>query len=172
MNNKVWFISDPHFGHENIIKYEDRPFKNKKEMDEFIIENWNKQIKDGHEVFMLGDFSFYGKDRTTEICHLLNGRKNLICGNHDRKSARYYRECGFEEVYKYPIIFDKFLILSHEPQYMNKSSVLFNLHGHTHSNFKQDEFHLNMCVENHGYKPVEFSNVLKLIENFKKTVDT
>lgn len=163
MNNKIWFISDPHFGHSNIIKYEKRPFADKYEMDKVLIDNWNKRIKNGHEVYVLGDISFYGKDRTTEIVQSLNGKKILIQGNHDTKSPRYYRECGFEESIRTPIIFNKFFILSHEPQYMNKESVFFNIHGHTHSNFKQDEYHYNVCVENHDYKPILFESIIKAI---------
>ena len=41
----IWVTSDLHFGHKNIIKYENRPFKDIEEMDKAIIELWNKTVK-------------------------------------------------------------------------------------------------------------------------------
>lgn len=57
---KTWFISDPHFGHKNIIKYEGnkRLFKDTEHMDNVIIENFNKTVSEGDTVFWLGDMFF------------------------------------------------------------------------------------------------------------------
>ena len=54
---KIFMIADTHFGDENIIKFEGRPFKSVKEMNQTMIENWNSVVSDEDTVFVLGDFS-------------------------------------------------------------------------------------------------------------------
>ena len=100
----VYFIADTHFGHKNIIEYENRPFGNVEEMDKVLIKNWNNTVSKADTVFMLGDFSFYGKEKTMNICQSLNGKKILVMGNHDKHTPNWYRECGFEEVSRFPLI--------------------------------------------------------------------
>lgn len=158
--NKTFFISDPHFGHERMLAYENRPFNNIKELDETLIKNWNKVIKNEYQVFVLGDISFYGKDKTKEIIQQLNGRKFLILGNHDRShSTKYWKEVGFEDVSKYPILFENWFILSHEPRYeIADKKLYYNIHGHLHSHGSayQPEIFYNVCVERNNYTPVDF----------------
>ena len=152
-----------HFGHSNMIKYENRPFKDIYEMEEVIIRNWNNKIKKEYYVYVLGDVSFYPKEKTKEIINQLNGRKILIMGNHDkRKSTKYWKEVGFEDVSKYPILFDDKYLLSHEPRYEIASSRLyFNIHGHLHSKevSNKPEMFFNVSVERNNYRPVDFEKV-------------
>lgn len=78
-----YYISDVHFGHKNVLAFENRPFNTAEEMDEEYIRRWNNKVKKGDEIYILGDLSFYkGKD-TNEILKRLNGMKFLIRGNHD-----------------------------------------------------------------------------------------
>lgn len=162
---KTFFISDMHFGHSRIMLYENRPFKDKYEMDETIIKNWNNKIKKEYFVFVLGDVSFYGKDKTTEIINSLNGRKFLITGNHDRsKSNNYWKSVGFEEVSKYPILFNNRFMLSHEPRYeIAGKGLYYNIHGHLHSHGSkyQPEIFYNVSVERNDYTPVDFEMIKK-----------
>lgn len=163
----MYFIADTHFGHENIIAYENRPFDTVEEMDRVMIENWNTVVKAEDEVFVLGDFSFYGKDRNTEICRKLNGRKILVMGNHDTNEPDYYKECGFQQVNPYPIIIDEFWMLSHEPLYINSNMPYANLYGHVHSNpiyadYSKQSF--CACVERIDYTPISFSNIKQLMK--------
>lgn len=166
MNNKIYFIADTHFGHRNIIRYEDRPFTNIDEMDAVIIENWNKIVNPTDTIFVLGDFSMYDKEKTKEICNRLNGTKNLIMGNHDTKTPKYYEECGFDNVSKYPIIFNNFWMLSHEPLYVNDNMPYANIFGHVHSNKMYMNYtSQSFCVsiERLDYKPIEFSEIKLLM---------
>lgn len=61
--DKVFFTSDTHFGHSNIIKYCNRPFKDKDEMNETLISNWNKVVPEDGIVIHCGDFAFAGGDK-------------------------------------------------------------------------------------------------------------
>lgn len=78
-----YFISDLHFGHDNIISFSNRPFSDVKEMDAKIKEKWNNKVKPTDTVYVLGDVSFHNKKVTKIILNLLNGNKVLIKGNHD-----------------------------------------------------------------------------------------
>lgn len=55
--SNTFVTSDVHFGHNNIIKYCNRPFQNSDEMDITIINNWNKIVNPDDEVYILGDFA-------------------------------------------------------------------------------------------------------------------
>jgi len=160
----IFVISDMHFGHKNIMLYENRPFNNVEEMDNAIIQNWNKAVGKKDKVFVLGDASFYNKERTTQIIENLNGYKTLILGNHDEEhSLTWWRETGFEEVYRYPIIFEKFYILSHEPLYLSRNMPYANIHGHIHHLKYNDKQFFNVSVECIDYTPVNFEQIKEVI---------
>lgn len=158
--SQVFFISDMHFGHANIIKYENRPFTNVDEMDNTLISNWNKAVGKGDKVFILGDVSFYNKEKTKSILVMLNGNKILILGNHDKdRSLAWWRETGLDEVYQYPIVYNDFYILSHEPVYLSENMPYANIHGHTHHLKYADRQFFNVSVECIGYTPISFDKV-------------
>jgi calcineurin-like phosphoesterase family protein len=162
--SNVFLISDMHFGHQSIIKYENRPFKSIVEMDETIISNWNKTISKDDKVFVLGDVSFYNKEKTKAIIEQLNGYKTLIIGNHDKdRSLSWWRETGFNEVYPYPIIFNDFYIFSHEPVYLNENMPYANIHGHIHHIRYADKQFFNVSVECIDYTPIRFENIKETI---------
>jgi calcineurin-like phosphoesterase family protein len=89
----IWFTSDLHFSHKNIIKYstnrkkelnlEENDDEILKKHDEALIRRWNFTIKKHDIVYILGDFSFASSDETKKILGKLNGKKHLIIGNHD-----------------------------------------------------------------------------------------
>ena len=61
-NGKIYFISDIHFGHTNILKLSKRPFESIEEMDNHIINEWNNRVTDDDIVYIIGDFWYRGKD--------------------------------------------------------------------------------------------------------------
>lgn len=154
-----WFIADTHFGHENIITYCGRPFKNAAEMDEVIITNWNTVVKPEDTVFHLGDFAFASKEEIAAYRSALNGRIVLIMGNHDRqRTVTFWERLGVYEVCKKPILYDYPYLLSHEPV---ESAPLINIHGHTHGNDHRGKS-TGICVscEVVGYTPRKLKEVV------------
>jgi calcineurin-like phosphoesterase family protein len=90
----IWFTSDLHLGHANIIKYTGRPFwtnghPDADMMDEQLIANWNNNVSDRDTIYILGDFCFWRKGVSPMLYFTrLKGRKILIKGNHDKKETK------------------------------------------------------------------------------------
>lgn len=78
----IYFTADTHFGHENVIRFCNRPFSSADEMDEMLIQNWNSRVKDNDTVYILGDM-FFRSANAESILQRLKGKKRLIIGNHD-----------------------------------------------------------------------------------------
>ena len=81
---QIFFTSDWHLGHENVINFSKRPYKTLDEMHWALVTNFNKQVPLDGLTYFLGDISFLNADRSKELIGLLNGTKILILGNHDR----------------------------------------------------------------------------------------
>lgn len=162
---KVFVTADPHFDHENIIKYCDRPFINREQMNHVLTKNWNSVVSDEDIVYVIGDFTLSSKkERVREILSLLKGRKFLVMGNHDYMSVADYIDAGFEKVYDEAIIINEFIILSHYPMFMTYHMPYFNVYGHVHNHPEhKDMTERTWCVsvERTNYTPVE----LKLEDN-------
>ncbi|MCF1193337.1 metallophosphoesterase, partial [Mangrovimonas sp. AS39] len=95
---EVWFTSDLHLGHKNILVYEKeaRPFETVEEMNETLISNWNNTVRTSDIVFCLGDFAF-GRSNV-DLAARLNGRKRLVMGNHDVYNNNVYLQY-FEKLF-------------------------------------------------------------------------
>lgn len=78
----IFFTSDLHFGHANVIKYCSRPFASVEEMNEILIKNWNEVVGPEDTVYCLGDYSM-SFHYVPEVTPRLNGKKYLVPGNHD-----------------------------------------------------------------------------------------
>lgn len=53
-----YFIADTHFGHANVIRFCDRPFKDVNEMDSVMMANWNARVDDCDHIYIIGDMFF------------------------------------------------------------------------------------------------------------------
>lgn len=131
------YIADLHLGHSNIIKFDNRPFDSVADMDDFLIENWNKKVKNGDTTYILGDFCWGKEPEWIKILNKLNGNKVLIRGNHDIKNMSRALKDKFLYIKDRHEISDcgKKIIMSHYPELAYKSSYnpnVFMLHGHVH----------------------------------------
>ena len=142
----IYFTSDCHFNHNNILKYEPetRPFNTIEEMNETIISNWNNVVKPEDTVYVLGDMFMGALDAIEPIFNRLNGTVKIIRGNHDtRNRLAEYKRLGIEvKDIEYFVYKGRFFILCHFPMtneefirmiVQDNSEVVF-LYGHIHSN--------------------------------------
>lgn len=182
--SKNWFTSDTHFGSERTMTLSKRPFDGVSEMDNTIIENWNKVVGKNDTVYHLGDFGDYEKVKE------LNGRIILILGNYEIADVEadlddfedtYEAECKFEE-HLLSLGFGEVWIndgyfnngttlrgirLTHKPTDCEKTR--FNLFGHVHKLSMVKNFGLNVGTDCHNFYPIDEDVVLfykKAIENF------
>lgn len=98
--DKIFFWSDPHFGHRNVIKFCNRPYETTEEMHEDFIKRYNSVVPQDGVCIWVGDCFFFGKTKSREIMDRLNGSKVLVLGNHDWKPAHMYN-VGFDFVCNY-----------------------------------------------------------------------
>lgn len=171
----IYFTSDLHFYHKNIIKYAKRPFDSVEEMNEKLIKNWNNRIKSEDEVYILGDFTMKGAEYAAEILRKLKGKKYLVKGNHDSFAMQETFDRSLFEWMK-----DYF-----ELQYNNQSFIMFHypieewnhsfrgaihLHGHQHNspeyNILNKEKGLkkyDVGVDANYMKPVSIEEIIKFL---------
>jgi calcineurin-like phosphoesterase family protein len=160
----VFYISDTHFNHTNIIKYCNRPFKDAETMNAALIKRWNTYVSKEDIVYHLGDFAMGNKEQITDIVGQLNGKIKLIKGNHDTHNNQWYRDCGFDEVYDHPIIIKDFVVLSHEPLPFVINQMYVNLFGHVHDSPMFETWgsqYACLCVERHQYYPVKEETIIE-----------
>lgn len=146
----IYFTSDLHFGHANIIRYDNRPFSSVQEMDLEMIDRWNAKVNADDTVYILGDFSWYRSEETCEILKKLNGHKILITGNHDNRWLNGGSRRFFDAVFDYHElkIGNRTIVMSHYPiLFFNKQHYgACMLYGHVHNshewhiteNYKQE----------------------------------
>ena len=99
-----WFTSDLHIGHNNILRYCDRPFKDMDEMIAYMIKDWNDKVKPEDTVYLMGDVAL-NHNRAFGFIKLVTGTKILVMGNHDScwhksNKKQLYLDNGFSEVWK------------------------------------------------------------------------
>lgn len=179
----VFFTSDLHLGHENILRLCGRPFGDVEEMDNAIIRNWNQKVKKRDTVYILGDV-VWDKRRVAPLMESLAGKKILIMGNHDTPWAK--KEAIrplFEEVVPYlEIRLEGFPVtLCHYPMLEWKGSredpphrIGFHIHGHIHNRVADEymplyrQFNaLNAGVDINGFSPVTFEELMENNMAFK-----
>ena len=173
----IYYTSDLHFGHENIIKMCNRPFDSIDAMDEALIENWNHTVRGNDTVYILGDLIFKSTKSPAEYLSCLKGKKHLILGNHDKSWVgdvdidRY-----FEEVTRLTVINTGagLATLCHFPMMDFEGRYL--IHGHIHGNTDQEYWNilkhsdraLNAGVDINSYRPVTFEELLTNNKRFKE----
>lgn len=172
----IWFTSDWHLHHFNIIKYCNRPFFTTAEMNEKIKLNFLEKVKEGDTVYYLGDLSFKKGDWFKRYClnyfPYVPAEMIFLYGNHDKMKPDEYMEIGFKEVTKDPIslyVNGTTLLLTHEPAEIDDTDIV-NIHGHVHDKWKttflsgKKTLGVNVSVEVWDYYPVSIDDIFNEIE--------
>ena len=177
----IFFTSDTHFYHSNIIKFCGRPFKDVEEMNETLINNWNEVVGPTDIVYHLGDFCFAGSAEWHSVLGQLNGRIHLIIGNHDEKNLRQGYMNLFESVsyQKHIVIGSDNFYLNHYPYlcYPGHHSHTYQLFGHVHSShFKFEGIdskrmqnnitptQYDVGVDWNDFKPISYEKLISRLE--------
>lgn len=178
----IYFTADTHFGHQNIIKYSNRPFITSEEMDEKIIENWNKTIDYSDTVYHLGDIFLCDEHRALSIIKRLNGNIFLIKGNHEKTAFKVKDRFGWIRDYFETYIEDQCITMFHYPMMSwNKAHHgAWALHGHCHNSLQPhvDKIYTNAKIldvgvdsvavkfgqkEKSDYRPISFKTISKFM---------
>lgn len=187
----IWFSSDLHFSHQNIIKFEPKSrgwFDNVDEMNEHIIDTWNTHVQPEDTVYVLGDVALGPIQESMQNVASLNGTKHLISGNHCRtwkgnkklreRDFSLYFESGFSTIQDemYLRLGDTPVVLSHFPyagdsgdedryvEHRPRDFGLWNICGHVHSAWMQNERSINVGWDI-WRRPVHESEIYHIIKN-------
>lgn len=139
-----YFISDLHFGHHNILTFDQRQFQNTDEMEREIVRRWNERVTKQDTVYILGDFCWSADEKEwVRLLDMLNGSKVLIRGNHDLKNPSNLLKRQFADIKDYKEITSgqKHIIMSHYPILLYKSAYnpdCIMLCGHVHTTREND----------------------------------
>jgi len=162
---KTLVTADTHFDHQNIIRYCNRPFKDKEHMNEVLVNNWNNMVSKNDVIYHLGDWGM--THQTNQIDHwskFLNGRIIAILGQHDKQLPSII-EWDKTKVLKYG---ETFFYLIHMPYQVDRWKSWI-IHGHTH-NTQMEQYPfingirktINVSVEMTNYKPIDLEWLLSL----------
>lgn len=174
----IFYTSDLHIGHANILRYCNRPFQTVDEMNETLVENWNQKVCCSDTVYVLGDLFFRNRLPAVNYLESMKGRKHLIIGNHDmgwmkRTDLLKY----FESVSMMAEITDsgRKITLCHYPllAWNRCGKGAYHIYGHVHNQMDYGYGPIlaampnafNACVDVNGFEPVSFE---ELAENHAK----
>lgn len=172
MGQETFLISDTHFGHKAILNFLGsggghvrKGFSNAEEMDEVMVENWNRVVRPHDKVYHLGDVAMDKK--CLPIVGRLNGKKSLVMGNHDIFDAKLYLK-WFSNV-RAVKVFDRH-IFTHMPVLPTPERFTANVHGHIHERSLADMWYYNVSVERVQYTPMPWYVIKRAIEKQQEVV--
>lgn len=165
----IFFTSDHHFGHFNIIKYTGRPYTSLSQMNDELIQRWNSKISKNDIVFHLGDVFF--KDGIN-VLKQLNGNIILISGNHDRCEHDHLYSCCIPELklkignyncflVHVPIIDDPYN--KRKPNFSLLNKFDYIICGHVHEKWKTNGKHINVGVDVWDFYPVHIDELIEFL---------
>lgn len=175
INMSLFFSSDYHFFHANVIKYCNRPFTSVEDMNETMIVNHNSKVSPNDTTYMLGDIAFVKNiNDAIKVLNRMNGKKVLITGNHDSRNLKIqeFRNC-FELIS--PLlevkVDNQLIVLCHySMNCWNKSHhKSFHLFGHSHGSMPDNPNSLSfdVGVDTNNFYPYSYNEVVQKMSTKK-----
>ena len=156
-----YFTADLHFSHSGIIEYDDRPFKDVREMEEKLISNWNDTVTKKDIVYLLGDFCWGSPKMAIKILSQLKGSIHLIKGNHDRLNKELESLFVTVSWQKKIKVGGRKYILSHYPfrTWAGQGKGTYNIHGHCHGNLEPLPDAIDVGCNLWDYRPASMDEI-------------
>ncbi len=180
------YIADTHFGHNNVIRFDHRPFSDIDEMDNVMIHLWNDRVRNDDHVYIIGDFSYRGTKSASWYLKRLKGIKHLVTGNHDFTLMKDERaKSYFESIRQIEYVEDTYngenisVVLCHYPilEWQNMRRGAYHIYGHIHNNtdntyqiISQFDHALNAGAAINNYTPVSFRELVENNRQFQEKV--
>lgn len=171
----IYFTADTHYYHTNIIRHCDRPFANAVEMNDHMIAETNKVVRENDTLWYLGDFAWYNP---WDILNRIKCRNiNFIVGNHDKRIVRVMEEAarsGRIRIYRGYVdtsAFRQKFTMNHFPMrsWESSSHGAWHLYGHVHGRIKDpDRYSMDVGVDPNNYAPVSWDQVAEHMRRFNK----
>jgi calcineurin-like phosphoesterase family protein len=157
----IWFTSDQHFGHKNIIKSCNRPFGSVEEMDAALIANWQVLVKPEDEIWCLGDFAFRNSRSVSSYLSELPGKKHLIHGNHDSEETKNLSAWASSQGIAEIKIGKQVIVLCHYALrvWHWKNGGTLHFYGHSHGQLPGCKQSLDVGVDCFDFKPVTLERI-------------
>lgn len=161
--SKQLYVADWHYGHANILHFDNRPFTSLIEMNKDLVERWNRAVGEDDTVYILGDMFWCRDQEASAVMQDLSGRKVLVRGNHDRVKQPEFRGM-FESIADYLEVEDggRHVALCHYPIpcFKNHFYGWYHLYGHVHSSYEWNMMeHTKHLMRELYDKPCEMYNV-------------
>lgn len=171
----VFFTSDEHHGHRNIIDFCNRPFSSLEEQTEKIVSNHNEVVKAGDRVYHLGDMFWrtFAISSALQTVKRLNGQHYYIFGNHDE----LFRHKSLQECFIWCRETENFkaqgysnIWLAHYAHRVWNGSHrgAYHLYGHTHAALPEDgSLSFDVGVDAQNFYPISLEDVDKRMKTKK-----
>ncbi len=164
----IWFTADFHFGHNNIIRYCNRPFRNVEEMDQTILERLNASVKASDTLYFLGDFCIGSKARVLVHRKQIRCRKIVaLSGNHDKEARKLTEEFSWLNNLAEISVNGQPIVLCHYAMRVwNRSHHgSWHLYGHSHGRLPELPTSLSMDVgvDTHDFRPWHYDEISRLM---------
>jgi calcineurin-like phosphoesterase family protein len=165
----LFFTSDTHFGHENIIRKCARPFSSAAEMDEAMIARWNDTVAPGDIVYHLGDFWFRSSVKAGAYLDRLQGTIHLVSGNHDAETVpRFATRFASVSLIAEVRVEGRLVVLCHYPmrEWNGAWQGAWHLFGHVHGrlNHAPNGYSLDVGVDSHDFRPWCVEEIARVFE--------